>query len=252
MPAIDKRKSSSPVKRGQRPDGDATRQHLIETAGQVFAERGAAETTSKEICERAGVPLASVNYHFGSKDGLYEAVLVAAHRQLMGLEDLTAIAASVDDPAQRLRTVLSHLVNLALRASGPWGFRVVLREIMTPSAAMPVLIEKAIRPKAQFMRDLVSGYMALPPEHPTVQRGLVFALLPCLMIMVVPREVPAKLLPAIARDSEGLPEELMCYVMAGLDALAGAQLSQPRTKGKTKAKEEAVSPPVRAARREKA
>lgn len=249
MPASAKRKSSAPVKRGQRPDGDATRQHLLETAGQVFAERGFAETTSKEICERAGVPLASVNYHFGSKEGLYEAVLLAAHRQLMGLEDLAALAAGIDDPSQRLRTVLSHLVNLSLRAAGPWGFRIVLREIMTPSAAMPVLVEKAIRPKSQFMREMVSSYMGLPPEHPTVQRGLVFALLPCLAIMVVPREVPAKLLPAIARDSVGLADELMCYVMAGLDAMARAQ----RPKGKTqKTEKKLVRPPAREARREKA
>jgi AcrR family transcriptional regulator len=243
MRATAKKKSAMPARRAPRPDGDATRLLLIETAGQVFAERGYAEATSKEICERAGTPLASVNYHFGSRDGLYEAVLIAAHQQVVGLEDLMVAAGDIDDPVLKLRTVLKHLVRLATRAAAPWGFRVVLREVMTPSVAMPALIEKAIRPKAQFMLGLVSSAMGLPPEHPTVQRGLIFALLPCLAIMVVPKEVPAKLLPAIARESDGLAEELMCYVMAGLDAMARAQ--QKNTGRRER-------PPARATTREKA
>src|ERR1700749_3055275 len=88
------------------PDGAATRLLLLETAGQVFAERGYAEATSKEICERAGTPLASVNYHFGNRDGLYEAVLIAAHQQVVGLEDLMAVAEGIYDPVLKLRTVL--------------------------------------------------------------------------------------------------------------------------------------------------
>jgi len=242
MAVTARKKSPTPGRRAQRPDGDATRQHLIETAGKVFAERGLAEATSKEICERAGVPLASVNYHFGSRDGLYEAVLIAAHQQLIGLEELMAMVEHIDDPETKLRTVLTHFVRFASNANASWGFRVVLREIMTPSAAMPALIEKAVRPKSQFMRGLVSAVMGLPPEHPSAQRGVVFALLPCLAIMIIPKEIPAKLLPAIGKDSEGLAEELMCYVMAGLAAMAGAQ----------KAAAKPSRPPARAARREKA
>jgi len=252
MPATAKKRSTAPAKRASRPDGDATRLTLIETAGQVFAERGYAEATSKEICERAGMPLASVNYHFGSRDGLYEAVLIAAHQQVIGLDDLMKLVDGIDVPQLKLRTVLTQLVRLATRAGAPWGFRVVLREVMTPSAAMPALIEKAIRPKAQFMLGLVSSAMGLPPEHPTVQRGLIFALLPCLAIMIVPKDVPAKLLPAIARDSDGLADELMCYVMAGLDAMASAQ--RPGKKEEKTATKQACPerPPAPAARREKA
>ena len=71
-----------------RQDGDATRQHILETAGRLYAEKGYARVTSKEICTRAGVNMASVNYQFGGKDGLYEAVLIEAHRQILSLEEL--------------------------------------------------------------------------------------------------------------------------------------------------------------------
>src|SRR5690349_14132568 len=84
--------------RTQRPDGSTTRQHILETAGQLFAERGFAESTSKEICTRAGTNMAAVNYHFGSRDGLYEAVLIEAHRQLVSMDELITLASEAGDP----------------------------------------------------------------------------------------------------------------------------------------------------------
>jgi AcrR family transcriptional regulator len=255
MPAPAKKKaasSSASPQRAPRPDGAATRLHLLETAGQVFAERGFADATSKEICERAGTPMASVNYHFGSRDALYEAVLIEAHRHIVDLDALSHMTQGISDPRQKLHAVLSHLVGLATRAATPWGFRVMLREVMSPSPVVPALVEKAIRPKAKLLLGLIAQVLGLPPDHPAVQRGLVFSVLPCIVLLVAPREVSAKLLPAIAKDSAGLEEELMRYVMAGLDAIARAHRPKTPVKAaKVKAKAQA-RPPARAATRGKA
>lgn len=206
-----------------RPDGEATRAHLLDTAGHVFAERGFAGTTSKEICARAGTPLASVNYHFGSRDALYEAVLIEAHRQLIGFEDLLALTQGLGTPEARLRAVVSHLVALAMNRTTPWGFRVMLRELLSPSPAIPALIEKAVRPKAKLVLGLMAEYLGLPPQHPAVQRGVMFTVLPCIAMMVAPKEMPARLLPGAAKDGEALAVDFVRFVMAGLDALAQAQ-----------------------------
>ena len=211
-----------------RPDGEATRAHLLDTAGQVFAERGFTGTTSKEICARAGTPLASVNYHFGSRDALYEAVLIEAHRQLIGLDDLVALTQGLDGPQAKLRAVVAHLVALATQRSTPWGFRVMLRELLAPSPALPALVEKAVRPKARWLLGLMAEHLGLPVEHPAVQRGVMLTVLPCMAIMVMPREMPARLLPAAARDGEALGADFVRFVMAGLEALGEAQ--RPRVR----------------------
>ncbi|MDN8612336.1 TetR/AcrR family transcriptional regulator [Variovorax ginsengisoli] len=224
MSAPAKQKSAA---RTPRPDGDATRALLLETAGQVFAERGFADGTSKEICERAGTPMASVNYHFGSREALYEAVLIEAHRQVMALDDLLALTHGPGDPKQKLRLLLARLIGFASQGSAPWGFRVVLREIMTPTAAVSVLIDKAIRPKSRVLLGLIGEVLDLPPEHPAVQRGLMFALLPCLVILVAPKEVPARVLPAVAKESGGLADDFIRYAMAGLEAMAAVHRPQP-------------------------
>jgi len=205
-----------------RPDGEATRAHLLDTAGRVFAERGFAGTTSKEICARAGTPLASVNYHFGSRDALYEAVLIEAHRQLIGLDDLVALTQGLDGPEAKLRAIVAHLVGLATSRATPWGFHVMLRELLSPSPAIPALIEKAVRPKAKLLLGLMAERLRLPPEHPAVQRGVMFTVLPCVAFMVAPKEMPARLLPGAAKDGDALAADFVRFVMAGLDALAQA------------------------------
>ena len=211
-----------------RPDGEATRAHLLDPAGQVFAERGFAGTTSKEICARAGTPLASVNYHFGSRDALYEAVLIEAHRQVIGLDELVAVTRGIDGPQDQLRAIVGHLVALATHRDTPWGFRVLLREVLSPSPALPALVEKAVRPKARLLLGLMADLLDLPPEHAAVQRGVMFTVLPCIAMMIAPKEMPARLLPGAAKDADALGADFVDFIMAGLQALG--QAHRPRAR----------------------
>jgi len=52
-----------------------TKTKILNAAEQLFAERGFADTSLRLITSQAEVNLASVNYHFGSKKELIQAVL---------------------------------------------------------------------------------------------------------------------------------------------------------------------------------
>lgn len=48
---------------------------LVEAAEELFAERGFEAVSVRDITKRAGMNIASVNYHFGSRDGLVAGVM---------------------------------------------------------------------------------------------------------------------------------------------------------------------------------
>lgn len=56
-------------------DDRDTRERLISVAREVFAERGFAGATVKEISDRAGVNISLISYHFAGKEGLFRTVL---------------------------------------------------------------------------------------------------------------------------------------------------------------------------------
>lgn len=59
-----------------RPGGEsASRDHLLDVAERLFAENGIAETSIRAITAAAGVNVAAVNYHFGSKESLVQEVV---------------------------------------------------------------------------------------------------------------------------------------------------------------------------------
>jgi len=59
------------------PDQPAgTRERLLDTAERLFAERGFAATSVRDITDAAGANLGAVNYYFRSKDNLYVEVFI--------------------------------------------------------------------------------------------------------------------------------------------------------------------------------
>ena len=103
--------------RAPRRDGSETQKALLEAAGRIFGERGYSDATSKEICALAGTNSAAVNYYFGGKEGLYEKVLVAAHHQMLSLDDLNKIIDSGQNPEDKLMGFLKLLIQTAISSS---------------------------------------------------------------------------------------------------------------------------------------
>ena len=68
----------------QADHGAETRTRLLDTAECLFAERGFAGTSVRDITADAGCNLAAVNYHFGGKQNLYREVF---RRRLAALRE---------------------------------------------------------------------------------------------------------------------------------------------------------------------
>jgi len=60
---------------GKNEGSEISRQALILAAGELFARDGVSGTSVRKIAAKAGVNVALINYHFGNKDGLVNAVI---------------------------------------------------------------------------------------------------------------------------------------------------------------------------------
>src|SRR6202049_1731309 len=119
--------------RAKRKAAELTRDKLIEAAGHVFAERGYRAATIREICRRAGANVASVNYTFGDKMGLYTEVL----RHSVRAAKTAAITAALDSslsPEDMIRGVIrARLKSLYQEAQPDWAIRLVMHEFSHPT-----------------------------------------------------------------------------------------------------------------------
>ena len=217
MPTTERK--TAPAVRATRQDGDATKLQLLDVAGQVFAERGFADATSKEICARAGTNLAAVNYHFGSRDQLYEAVLVEAHQHMMKLDAMQAVAAMALSPQEKLRKILTQIVHRVVAPDAHWGMRVIIRELLAPTPYVNTLVNKAIVPKVTVLFGIIAEILQLPPGSPGLRRSIVFVIGPCLAMLVAPPQLRQTIFPAQDADPQALADDMLAYALAGLDAI---------------------------------
>jgi hypothetical protein len=91
--------------------------------------------------------------------------------------------------------------------------------MMAPSPHVPVLMREAVLPKVRVLFALVSRVLDLPPRHPGVQRGVIFAVVPAIVLLVAPRPMRETVLPAVDADPQRAVDELVDYALAGLAAL---------------------------------
>jgi AcrR family transcriptional regulator len=83
-------RSNKNIERGQ-----ATREHLIAVATQLFAARGYEATSVDAVQQGAGVSRGSLYHHFASKDALFEAVVEEVETRV-GTEVVAAAEGTAD------------------------------------------------------------------------------------------------------------------------------------------------------------
>jgi AcrR family transcriptional regulator len=203
-------------------DRQSTRQHLLEAAGEVFAERGFERSTAKQICERAHTNTAAVNYHFGGIEALYAAVLEEARNRIFSVQVIGKVIEGKTDAKAKLEAVVGAMVQTLLGpVSSSWVLRVLGRDMVTPSPTTDAAKEKLILPRARILRSFIGELMGLPEDHPAVARGCISLMAPLCMLVLADRRMLKRALPSLglgAADAPALAQHITQYALAGLEA----------------------------------
>ena len=131
-----------------------TKARLLTAAGEEFADHGFERATVRRICERAGVNLAAVNYHFGDKEQLYVRAVMEAHRcGSSPLPDSVRVGPAVD----RFRAYVRHYLGeiLADEAEPGWYRGLLIRELLNPSEGCETLVREVIRDRFEILRGIL-------------------------------------------------------------------------------------------------
>jgi AcrR family transcriptional regulator len=142
--------------RANRKDGVETRERLLDAACRVFAAKGYQDTSIAEICEDASANVAAVNYHFGSKDALYAEVWRHTFETFMQAYPLDGGLPPDAPPEDRLFARVHALLQRVFD-DGRVGqcFRIGLRELVNPSAALENTKRELIGPHRKHTQALV-------------------------------------------------------------------------------------------------
>jgi AcrR family transcriptional regulator len=201
-------------------EGASTRARLLETAGEIFAEKGFDRATGKEICAKASANVAAINYYFASMEGLYAAVLETAQERFITFDAISQAVAAKTAAKDKLRALaMLAAERLTAPVSRSWVFRVLAREMAAPSPAFLSIREREIPPRARLMRAIVAEIVKLPADHPAVSRAAINIIAPFVMLSVADRSMIARALPSLALDASGakaLGEHFYRFALAGL------------------------------------
>jgi TetR/AcrR family transcriptional regulator len=152
-------------------DADGVRHRLLAAAERVFAARGYAGATTREIALRAGIRKRMLFYYFASKDALYRAVL---ERVIRGMTDIHERFRGDPGPIG-LAEALEGIT--AFAAANLDGLRVLVREIMDAGPHLEALARDSLGPLfarggEEVARNVAQGvFRPADPMHTIMNVG---------------------------------------------------------------------------------
>ena len=145
-----------------------TRSRILDGAEELFGERGLDRVSIRGITRKAGVNLAAINYHFGSKEDLIAAVferrVVPVNEARLAALDMVEKSAGKRIP--KLEAILEAFIRPALQSSlkaskGGTAFSKLFgRCLSEPSPEVEALLKRQFEPLAERMHTVLKK--ALP------------------------------------------------------------------------------------------
>src|SRR5512139_2058000 len=128
-----------------------TKEALLDASEQVFAAKGFAGASVREITSVAGANLGAITYHFGSKAALYEAVIARAQEAM--LERVEAAAWGAGTALDRIEAIVR--AHYEFLADHPNLRRLVLNVVMS-GVAIPETAAARLRRLMGLIATLVA------------------------------------------------------------------------------------------------
>ena len=201
-----------------------TRTRILDAAEELFMLQGFGGTSMRLLTAKAGVNLAAVNYHFGSKDALIEAVF---RRRLdpMNVARIAALEALEAGGTPDADAIIRAFVGPSLRMmedakGGSRNFiRLLGRTYTEPAKAVRLLIGQMYAPTMERYKAALERALPQMPRDELVWRmHFMFGTLAYTLAATDTVQLIAGCKPEDRHDARLLEERLTAFLAAGLHA----------------------------------
>ena len=219
--AARRRGGRSPAKAGH-SDDRLTRERLLNAATGLFADRGFSKVTVRDICRSARANVAAVNYHFGGKAGLYNAVIRSAIGIMQGTTEAARRAGENRSAEERLESYVSiFLHRVAAHSRDSWIHQLMMRELSDPTQALDIVADEVIQPRLDYLASIIVALLGCDDDDPRVARCLLSVNAQVLALLDHPVAARLRFGPApTAGGIDELARHITCFSMAGIRAIA--------------------------------
>ena len=202
-----------------------TRTRILGAAEELFMQHGFEAASMRMLTAKAGVNLAAVNYHFGSKDALIEAVFRRRLDSMNAerLAELDALEADALGKPLAPEAIIRAFIRTSLKMVGDTGaggrtfVRLLGRTYTEPAKPIRLLIGQLYAPtmerfKAAFTRALPQ----LPREDLFWRMHFMFGTLSYTLAATDTVQLIAGTKPEDRHDARALENRLLSFLTAGL------------------------------------
>ena len=131
-----------------------TRHKILNAAAELFVQGGFQKTTVRQICKAAQVNVSAINYHFGDKKGLYEAVLQHAMELKPKVEDPPGAT-----PEERLNLWVEAMVFSCVGEEPDLLSQLMALEMNEPTESLAMLVEQMVIPKFSHLETIIEALL---------------------------------------------------------------------------------------------
>lgn len=149
-------------------DALQTRAQLLDSAYQIFLEKGYASASLAEIAQNAGLTRGAAYWHFKNKDDLYICVITDALNRMMDKKNMYAASSDLPD-SERVLGMLSLPITLA----DDYCLVNSVSLLLPHYSQFQELYDLVLQRKQNMQDFFLSFYQQLEAEHRAVFHGTV-------------------------------------------------------------------------------
>lgn len=206
---------------------ETTREKLLAAAGDVFIEKGFRDATVAEICARAEANVSAINYHFGSKEALYQEAWRHSFKESIENYPLNGGVIESAPAEERLRGQLTSTIQRIADQNNK-DFFIAQMEMVNPTGLLQEVMTNELIPMRQQTLTLVRELLGPEATEQEVQFCEISIISMCVHPMVMQRIAKrsrAGEVPLLIEDINAFADHVVEFALAGINTIRSKEIN---------------------------